>query len=1072
MVWANEADAFATTVEAMLHKDPTTRILCLQQALVPSILAVCPSVVMTVSSLFQFARNTTTAQHTGSEALEFTPLEALLPNSERPGEKFGLVIGGPIDQIDTKLLDCIRGLVSSTGHLLFSICTNNSSTESWQSALRDACFSGIELISTDGTVLTSAVESVPNSEDVYHSHTGDVKTLLLVYRDTPTSLLSVASAEFSNKGWHVRCQSITSLDLRPKERVILLADMEGPFLAQLNEAQLKGLIHLTQTASAITWVTCGGLLSGDVPEFAMTEGAARVIRNEIASLDLVTLDFDIETTSESRVAELLFDILTRQQASGQNGETEYYLKGNVVYINRLVSSEGINRQFVPDSGFTTTLSRKDHPAIRGRVHDRNIVFHQDYDKGGESMGPDEVEVQVAAIGITASDGSDDATYLNHQISGTVTRVGSEVVSLVPPANVFGFALNHLATFQRTSASLLQPLPHGCSLSEAASLPCPFATAMYGLEDLARIEPGENVVFVDCMGDVGLAVIQICRLHQANLIVVTSSPASKDLLLARGGLSNDQVIHYDPSSISADIKTATAGKGIDVALYPVGTRDEICIDFGHSMAPFGRVITFGSDQRWDSGKHYALADKKGISFFCFDLADLIQMRPQVVARLLGRCADLYSQGKIGGSDRIHVRGPGEYYNIVRSATKDLGSGSHVLAYDEETLFNVVPTKRQLKFRPDATYLLIGGLGGIGRKVAVWMTDRGARHLAFVSRTGTDNPAAHQAVEELISRGVAVSVLRGDITRREELATAISRIDPAYPIRGVLNAAGKIGDCMFTNMTFDVWHSVTQSKLVGCRNLHELLKDQELDFFVMTSSISAQLGSTGQSNYCASNAYLDSLARHRRMRGFPAVSLNLPAIFGFGYIHDHSLERNMGMKGMYGTKEKEMLDAFEVAMTPQCELPSEVDHIVMGLQPRRFGLSMKEAGSHVRTPRLSWLAMTMEEQAKDVGDGMPSYTASEDIVAKIRHAQSMEKAVEAVTTYMARRLARTMMIEEDQVQTTQKSVSNHGLDSMIGAEFRSWIFREFGVDIPFQQLLSGTLTLHKLAEILCEKVGKGE
>lgn len=132
----------------------------------------------------------------------------------------------------------------------------------------------------------------------------------------------------------------------------------------------------------------------------------------------------------------------------------------------------------------------------------------------------------------------------------------------------------------------------------------------------------------------------------------------------------------------------------------------------------------------------------------------------------------------------------------------------------------------------------------------MAERGARHIAFVSRTGTAKQAARETVQTLRSCGVDVSVLHADVTVSHALKDAVAKIDPAFPVRGVLNAATTIMDSVFSNMTFDQWQSVIDSKVKGCWNLHELFKAEgELDFFVMTSSVASILGSAGQCNYGA-------------------------------------------------------------------------------------------------------------------------------------------------------------------------------------------------------------------------------
>lgn len=131
----------------------------------------------------------------------------------------------------------------------------------------------------------------------------------------------------------------------------------------------------------------------------------------------------------------------------------------------------------------------------------------------------------------------------------------------------------------------------------------------------------------------------------------------------------------------------------------------------------------------------------------------------------------------------------------------------------------------------------------------MAQRGARHLAFISRSGTENTAAARTVEQLRAKGVQVIVLSADITDREALDRVITGLKSAVPVRGIVNAAGIFRDATFNNMTLDAWNSVVKTKVNGSLNLHEAFKNEPLDFFVMTSSVSSCLGSSGQTNYAA-------------------------------------------------------------------------------------------------------------------------------------------------------------------------------------------------------------------------------
>ncbi|KAI1743139.1 ketoacyl-synt-domain-containing protein [Xylaria scruposa] len=1059
----------ANLVDTILHKDIALRTLCLEDSLFSSILSIRPTAMITILGTPDNFQTTIEAEQAANVVLENIGIEEMLLDSQSSEKKFDLIVGPDMEKIDIQFLQRLTQLLVTRGRLILRMCCE--SADLWKNALECAGFRDVEVMTPERLILATRVQDSHESPVacLCDPIDGD-RSLLLIYRDAPTSIYSAVLDDLLSRGWNVCSQSITStFDILQGQQIVLLADTEGPLLAELDENQLRGLIRLAESASAIIWVTCGGLLSGDQPEYGMTEGIARVLRNEKGSLDLVTVDFDVESTNTSRLVSLVVDILERQRIKGRNGETEYCIYGDVVYVGRIVPFQELNCQFASDSGETTTAYQKDNPDLVGSIINGRLRFSQNHDRASKALLPDEVEVHVAAIGMTLLDGSDDADYLNHQIAGSVSRLGAAVDRVTTGSTVFGFAFDKLATFQRTSYRMLQVLPPGLSVEEAATLPSPFTTVLYGLEELARIDDGDNVVIVDGSGDVGLAALQICRIHQANAIVVTSSPTTKEFLLVNEGLSSDRIIDPRDSNMSVKLNEASGRKGIQVILCSQATDSATVLELGQALASSGRMVTFGSSQNWFP----RTVVKPGTSYFHFELAELARDRPQVVERLLNRIVDLYVLEEITSLGPIEIKQPMQYSEIVQTIPRALADSRYVISYSSNKSFKVSASQKPIRFKPDATYLLVGGLGGIGRKIALWMTEREARRLAFVSRSGTDHPEAAQLVKLLRNRGVDVSVLRADVTCRQELAIAISQLSPAYPIRGVMNAAGVLSDAVFANMTFDQWHPVVKSKLRGNQNLHELLKDQELDFFVMTSSVSGFMGLTGQCNYAAANTYLDSLARHRRYRGLPAISLVLGAIHGFGYIHEHSLEDTLKLMGVYSLGETEMLDAFEIAMTPQRELPPDADHFATGLQPRRLGRTLGASGVYMaleEDARLNWLARAIETQSAAMGSRVSSSLAAnqKNIVTTIRETTSMQEAVDIVTVAVAHRLARLLMIEEDLIQITQKSIGNHGLDSMIGAEFRNWIFREFKIDMPFQKLLAADFTLVELAKSLCGEI----
>jgi acyl transferase domain-containing protein len=176
------------------------------------------------------------------------------------------------------------------------------------------------------------------------------------------------------------------------------------------------------------------------------------------------------------------------------------------------------------------------------------------------------------------------------------------------------------------------------------------------------------------------------------------------------------------------------------------------------------------------------------------------------------------------------------------------------------------------RPDASYLVTGGLGGLGLKVAAWLASQGARNLVLMGRS-QGSEAARQAVLALEASGVRILRVQGDASREEDVHRILGEIAQSMPpLRGVIHAAGTVEDALLVRQDWPAFERVLASKVAGAWNLHRLTGDLPLDWFVFFSSASALLGTPSQANYAAANAFLDALAYERRAAGLPALSIN--------------------------------------------------------------------------------------------------------------------------------------------------------------------------------------------------------
>lgn len=248
------------------------------------------------------------------------------------------------------------------------------------------------------------------------------------------------------------------------------------------------------------------------------------------------------------------------------------------------------------------------------------------------------------------------------------------------------------------------------------------------------------------------------------------------------------------------------------------------------------------------------------------------------------------------------------------------------------------------------------------------------------------------------------------------------------------------------------------------------DIDLDFFVMTSSMSALLGNTGQSNYSAANSVLDALALQRSRHYLAATSLVLPMVLGVGVV-----ETSLARKDLYGVDEDEMLHGFEVAMSRPISQTSQSaldSHVILGMEAKELAKSMTST-DNLDAYWYDDVRFCHVRQSLDaiISSGQVSKGGSDNnfaVLIKKALAEGPEAVIDVVAQHIVKRVSGILMIAVEDFDLDGPSLASYGLDSMIGAEMRTWLFREFSLDYPFQLLLAPTLTFQKLARVVAEKM----
>ena len=197
-------------------------------------------------------------------------------------------------------------------------------------------------------------------------------------------------------------------------------------------------------------------------------------------------------------------------------------------------------------------------------------------------------------------------------------------------------------------------------------------------------------------------------------------------------------------------------------------------------------------------------------------------------------------------------------------------------------------------------------------------RGARNFVFFARSGLDKPAGQILIQDLQDQGIIVKVVRGDVGTEEDAERAIQAC--TLPIGGLVQAAMGLSEALWNTLSSESWHASIRPKVQGTLNLQNALRegarDEKLDFFIMTSSISGTVGTATLSNYCSANAFLDSFVRHHNSLALPAISVGLGMISKVGYLHEHpDIEKLMKRKDIHTINEDELLQIMDLALTNQ-------------------------------------------------------------------------------------------------------------------------------------------------------------
>lgn len=580
-----------------------------------------------------------------------------------------------------------------------------------------------------------------------------------------------------------------------------------------------------------------------------------------------------------------------------HGERHSAYRQGVRYVERL-------ERYVPATSKKDALSLPDSEHYRLKVLEGGLLENLALETVTlpNQLEPTQISLKIIAAGMNFRDVLNalglypgNPGPLGGDCAGIVMAVGTDVRSVKPGDSVLGFAISGaFGNFAISDEKLVIQKPTHLNFYESATLPTTFLTTHLALNHLAKLKQGENILIHAASGGVGIAAIQLAQQRGAVIFATAGNPEKRAFLKQLG------VQHiYDSRthSFAAAILNDTQGKGVDVVLNSLSGKGFI-EETVRVCGANARFLEIGKRDIWSKEKMAEI--RPDIHYHIIALDNIIEQEPHKINTLLAELMPEFANGTLRAL-------PITLYGLTQAsaAFRYMRQAQHI---GKIVLSTQQPTS---KIQPEACYLITGGLGDLGLQVLQYLLEKGAKTIVLLSRTGpvANLKATLQQLEQTHQAKIVIEATDvADFTALEKLFFKFGKTLPL--LKGIIHAAGTIQDKLFLEQTWTDFEKVFNAKLVGSWNLHQLTLHQELDFFILFSSISAIFGSPGQSNYAAANAFMDGLAAFRQSLGLPALSINWGPWSAIGMAA--KLEQSMNQKGITPISPERGRQLFDIAI----------------------------------------------------------------------------------------------------------------------------------------------------------------
>ena len=479
----------------------------------------------------------------------------------------------------------------------------------------------------------------------------------------------------------------------------------------------------------------------------------------------------------------------------------------------------------------------------------------------------------------------------------------------------------------------------------------------------------------------------------------------------------------------EITAITNGEGVDIVLNAL-TGDFITRGL-KILKPGGWFIELGKAEIWEEDQVAAV--NPDVSYKAFDLAEICQNDIDLVGDMFQDLMKGFEEGSLTTLP-FHTFPIEASIDAFRFMAQAKHTGKIVISQKSQVKHEISDTTGI--FFSEGCYLITGGLGGLGLKVAQWMIEQGARNLVLVGRSGPSREALSQ-IKAMEEAGGIVTIAQADVASNEDLRRVFSNIEAGgSPLRGIIHAAGIIDDGVIEQMNWQRFKKVMAPKVEGAWLLHRLSHDIPLDFFILFSSMTSIFGTPGQSNYAAANAFMDALAYMRRAEGKRALCIN------------------------WGTWS-------EIGMAASTEVQGDDRWSAQGVStiPPALGLQIMESlvdsdDTEVAVMHINWskflkqLSLDKEpslfveiagKEVSDAGEAQSSKVASCEFLRQLEDADAEDRAT-MLFDHIRQQIVAVLKLAPSMELRSDQGFSELGMDSLMAVELKNRLMKSFGCSLP--------------------------